>query len=230
MCGRYQNALDPAELALLYRVQREAWGRPAKLPNWNVAPRQSVPVVLREADGPRAVVTMRWGFPPLWVAKQGKEPFDAPPLVNAMAEEAAKKPTWSRALRERRCLVPTTGFYEWLTIGKDRFPLYFRPSIGRTLTLAGVWGAFDWGERKAWPCVAILTTRPNAEVAPVHDRMPVVLSPEAEDAWLDPASDPSAFLQSAPDGTLTPAEVSRALNSREAEGEGVMIADWVRGA
>lgn len=228
MCGRYQLGLDPEELALLYRIQSEAWGRPAKLPNWNVAPRQSVPVIVRDAEGRRTGITMRWGFPPLWVAKDGKDPFDAPPLVNAKGEEAAKKPTWSRSLRERRCLVPSTGFYEWLTRDGERFPLWFRPSSGRTLTFAGVWAPFDWGEKKGWPCVAILTTTPNGEVASVHDRMPVVLSPEEEDAWLAPDADPAAFLHSAPDGTLAPVEANRALNRREAEGPGVVEADWAR--
>lgn len=228
MCGRYQNGLDPAELVELYRIQAEAWGRSAKLPNWNVAPRQSVPVVVRNAAGEREGITMRWGFPPLWVAKQGKDPFNAPPLVNAMAEEAASKPTWSKALRERRCLVPTTGFYEWLSRDGERYPLWFRPAQGRVLTLAGIWGPFDWGEKLGWPCVAILTTAPNDEVAPIHDRMPVVLSPEQEDAWLDPKADVASFLKSAPAGTLAPIEAGRALNKREAEGPEVVAGDWVR--
>ncbi len=229
MCGRYQNALEPAELVELYRIQAEAWGRPAKLPNWNVAPRQSVPVIVRDGEGRRAGVTMRWGFPPIWVAREGKDPFNAPPLVNAKGEEAAKKPTWSKALRERRCLVPSTGFYEWLTRDGERLPLWFRPAVGRTLTFAGVWGPFEWGEKAGWPCVAILTTAPNGDLAGVHDRMPVLLRPEDEDAWLEPGADVATFLHPAPDGTLSPVEVNRSLNSREAEGEGVLVADWVRG-
>ena len=230
MCGRYQQALDPAELVELYRIQREAWGRPPRAPAWNVAPRQSVPVIIRDETGQRVGVTMRWGFPPMWLAKQGKEPFDAPPLVNAMSEEAAKKPTWSKALRERRCLVPTTGFYEWLTIGKERFPLHFRPSSGKTLTLAGVWSPFDWGEKKGWPCMSILTTSPNALVAPVHNRMPVVLSDEAAERWLAPDADPGGFFGPGPDGALIATEANRALNSREAEGPEMVVADWVRSA
>lgn len=223
MCGRYQNALDPAELVELHRIQHEAWGRPAKLPNWNVAPRQSVPVIVRDAAGERAVVTMRWGFPPLWVARDGKDPFDAPPLVNAKAEEAAQKPTWKKALRERRCVVPTTGFYEWETVGGERRPLWFRPAHGRVLRLAGVWGAFDWGERKAWPCVAILTCAPSDDIAHVHDRMPVILpDEEAEAAWLAEGPPPMERCVPAPTGTLVAQRVSAALNSREAEGPGVL--------
>lgn len=226
MCGRYQNALEPAELVELHRIQREAWGRPSRLPSWNVAPRQSVPVIVRDTDGARAVVTMRWGFPPVWVARDGKDPFDAPPLVNAKVEEAAQKVTWKKPFRERRCVVPTTGFYEWQTIDGERRPLWFRPAHGRVLNLAGVWGPFDWGERKGWPCVAILTCAPSADIAHVHDRMPVILLDEpAEAAWLAEGPPPPGLCVPAPAGTLVAVPVSRAVNHREADGPELLVAD-----
>ena len=238
MCGRYQQLLGPDELARLYAVQNAAWGRPYKWPNYNVAPRQSIAVIVHDADGQRTARTMRWGFPPMWVKRKGKDPFNAPPLVNARAETAPKKPTWSGALKMRRCLIPTTGFYEWIRRGKKAlYPYHIGHSADDAepsglLTLAGVWGPFPWGddpEKQDWPCAAILTAGPPAEVAPVHDRCPVVLKPADWDRWLDPSTpfdDVISLLDGVSDGVLALSPVSTALNSRKANGAETQVADW----
>jgi len=236
MCGRYQQLLPPEELARLYAVQREAWGRPYKWPNHNVAPRQSVPVIHLH-DGERTARTMRWGFPPQWVRRQGKDPFNAPPLVNARAETAPDKRTWKAAVRTQRCLVPTTGFYEWIRRGrKALYPFHIaRPddeTEGSLLTLGGVWASFAWGDdpdKQDWPCMAILTAPPPAEVAPVHDRCPVVISPDDRDRWLDPDTpwdDVLAMMGAPDDGVLRLVEVSTKLNDRRSNGPELMVADW----
>lgn len=238
MCGRYQQRLGPDELARLYAVQAAAWGRPYKWPNFNVAPRQSIAVVHLDDEGTRTARTMRWGFPPQWVKRKGKDPFQAPPLVNARAETALDKRTWATALRTRRCLVPTTGFYEWIRQGrKALYPYHITraepsPEAPGLLTLAGVWGPFPWGDdpdKQAWPCAAILTVAPPSEVAPVHDRCPLVLAPEQWAAWLDPdtpEADVLAMLQPPADGTLALTPVSTTLNDRRANGPDTQVADW----
>jgi putative SOS response-associated peptidase YedK len=201
-------------------------------PRFNVAPCQSVPVIVNdpEAGGWRPVM-MRWGFPPMWLAKQGKEPFNEKPLINAKSETALEKPTWRRALRQRRCLVPTTGFYEWIKVAGERYPLHLRPPDEGILTLAGVWDRFDWGERKGWPCMSILTTEPNQVVAEVHNRMPVLLAEEAWRRWTDPATDLdeiTSLLAPAPNEALALTEANTALNAWSVEGPELMAADWSR--
>ena len=100
---------------------------------------------------------------------------------------------------------------------------------GGPLTLAGVWGAFDWGEKKDWPCVAIVTCAPNGDLAPLHDRMPVVLDAAGQDAWLNPAielPEITALMQPAPDGLLQLRSAHTALNYWSAEGPELREADW----
>ena len=122
MCGRFQIAWPWAEIIARYGVANPVVGQDHPdqdcVPRFNVCPTYLVPVV-RQADGQRQLVAMRWGFPALWLARRGKDPWSRQ-LINAQAETAAQKPTWRRALRERRCLVPATGFYEWLGGRKTR--------------------------------------------------------------------------------------------------------------
>lgn len=231
MGGRYQLTLEWDDLAQAFGLADPTPHPRWKGPRYNHAPRQSVAVVRRRDDGTREGLTMRWGFPPQWVRKQGKEPFDAPPLINAKAEDAHKKPTWSRALRERRCLVPTTGFYEWIKRDGERFPLLFRPANEPVLAFAGIWGGFDWGEKIGWPCMAFLTVKPNAGVKPVHNRMPALLTPDQWAAWLDPETplaEVRALATTPPDELLEAVEVNTALNGWSAEGPETQLADWSR--
>jgi putative SOS response-associated peptidase YedK len=102
--------------------------------------------------------------------------------VNAMAETVAVKPTFKRALRERRCIVPTNGFYEWL----NGQPYYFHPTRDSAFSLAGLYEIRRDAEGKDYKTFCIITTKPNATVEPVHDRMPAILIREAEQLWLDP--------------------------------------------
>ena len=231
MCGRAQLRLTWEELASLYELEPWTIFDDLDLPLLNVAPTQILPVVtLRE--GRRALRPMRWGFPALWLARDGKDPWRGPPLINAKAEEAAAKPTWAAALRARRCLVPTTGFYEWLKVGKARYPLWFRPVGAPTLTLAGLWGEFE-REGRTVACLSILTTAANGTVAPVHDRMPVLLAPTDWDRWLDPrTSGPAlqALLQPAPDDALEAIEVGTALNAWQTTDPAALTPDLSRAA
>jgi len=231
MGGRYQLSLEWDDLAHTFGLLRD--GAPAEPPGrwrgprWNCAPRQSVAVVRLGEDG-REGLTMRWGFPPQWAWKKGKHPFDVPPLINARAEDALTKRTWARSLRERRCLVPTTGFYEWQKRGKDKFPLLFRPTAG-VAAYAGIWAGFDWHEKTDWPCMAFLTVEPNERVRPVHNRMPALLGPDRWAAWLQPDLDDDGILgllTPPPDDAIEAVEVGTALNGWSGAGAETQVADW----
>ncbi len=230
MCGRVQLQLTWADLVALYRMDPWFALPDLSLPRYNIAPTQLHPVIIAAESG-MTMRAMRWGFPALWLARQGKDPWKGgPPLINARAEEAAHKETWSAALRWRRCLVPTTGFYEWQKEGKKRWPLCFSPPGGGALTMGGLWGRFE-REGSAVDCFAILTVPASADLLGVHDRMPVLLAPEDFAAWLDEQSAWSvveALMKTAPPGSLQAREVSTALNAWSAEGPAVLEADWAR--
>ncbi len=233
VCGRSQLLVTVAELFSLYRIDPPA-GETAlglgALPRWSVAPTQVVPTV-RGSAGRRTLDAMRWGYPMSWLARQGKDPWSRP-LINAKAEDAADKKTWAESLRQRRCVVPATAFYEWLRAGRKRFPVELSPAQGRLLHLAGIWQRF---EREGEPvsCVSILTTTASDDVRPVHHRMPVLLgSLDAVDAWLDPSCTDDArsrLLASAPPGTLCLRPMHTRLNHWSAQGDGLRNADWTPG-
>ncbi len=233
MCGRYQLKMSWDRLAQLYRILPLPAPEGPALPlgDWaprhNIAPTQTVPVLRRGPAG-RVLVPCRWGFPATWLARQGRSPWSRP-LVNARAEEAPAKATWRAALRERRCVVPATGFYEWLRDGRERLPVRLSPGEGPLLHFAGVWGRFAGPDGEDVDCCAILTTSASAEVAPVHDRMPVLLAPDALDAWLDPAAPPAVLtglMRPAPLGALRLQPANTAVNSWKAEGPAVEAPDW----
>ena len=234
MCGRTQLLVTWDALVALYRIlpEPEPTGPTlplAVLPRWSVAPTQPIPGV-RFADGQRTLSYLRWGYPMMWLARKGKNPWGRP-LINAKAEEASDKRTWSASLRDRRCVVPATGFYEWVKSGKKRFPVELSPTEGQVMHIAGIWQTF---EKDGVPvdCVSLLTTAANPEASRVHDRMPVLLSEEGVAAWLDPSLDAAgiaALTQPAPAGTLKLRPVSTKLNHWSASGDDMAEADWSPG-
>jgi putative SOS response-associated peptidase YedK len=185
MCGRY-TVTSPGQ------VIAEAFGveGPVDLsPRYNVCPGQDVPVVRLARDGEhRRLDLVRWGLVPFFV----KEPGPAARMINARAESAAQSPAFREALRRRRCLVPADGFYEWQATGTGRGrkqPFYVRREDGRPLAFAGLWERWRGNDGTRLDSCTILTTAPNELLAKVHDRMPVVLPPEAYALWLDRAMD-----------------------------------------
>lgn len=182
MCGRF-TLTAPARLARDLGAAAPA----DAAPRYNVAPTQRVLVVVGE-HGRRAVVTRAWGLRPRWATA---------PLINARLETVATRPTFRDAFRDRRCLVAADGFYEWRREGGRRVPFLLARADHRVVGLAAVW------EDDA---CAILTGPADARVAPIHDRMPLVVPPAAIDAWLDPAL-PAARARALPTGEawrLTP--------------------------
>lgn len=227
MCGRFQITVPWSVLVSMYGIDDDAGppdDRPFLLPRHNVCPTDNVAVVRHDA-GERVLEVVRWGFPMTWLARQGKDPFSRS-LINAKSEEAAEKRTWKKPVRERRCLVPTTGFVEWLRDGKKRWPLRFHAPDADVLTLAGIWGDFRRGDETV-RCVSLLTTAGAGAVATIHDRMPVVLDEADWDAWMDPAT-PFDAVQALmrPNDTLAAAPLNTAINKVKASGPELMEPDW----
>lgn len=156
-------------------------GFPEVPPRYNIAPTQPA-LVVRESEAGRAVALLRWGLIPSWA----KDPSIGARAINARAETVADKPSFRAAARRRRCLVPASGFYEWKREGKARLPYFIFPVGAPAFAFAAIretWGGADGSEIESF---AILTTDANETIAPVHDRMPVVLDPADFARWLDP--------------------------------------------
>lgn len=172
MCGRYTQTagLD----ALLKRFQAFAPQALKLTPRYNLSPGQEAPVILQDR---RELRLLRWGILPSWAKKD---------LINARAETLAEKPSFRAALSGRRCLVPADGFYEWRSPKGSKAPVRFALEDGGPFAFAGLWEAQGF---------AIVTVQANAVVRAVHGRMPAILRPEDEAAWLDPSSrDPQLLL------------------------------------
>ncbi|HEX2849765.1 MAG TPA: SOS response-associated peptidase [Acidimicrobiales bacterium] len=219
MCGRFVSTSDPALLADLLHVDEVR--TEALDPSWNVAPTDSVYAAAERGphdDEParRMLGTYRWGLVPSWA----KDPSIGSRMINARAETVDKK--FGRALERRRCLIPADGFYEWERRSDGaKQPWFIHRADGAPMVFAGLWevwfdpGAGD-GAEPLRTCT-ILTTEANDLVRPLHDRMPVVLSPADWDLWLDRAvTDPVALrglLQPADARSLEMFEVSTRVNN-----------------
>jgi putative SOS response-associated peptidase YedK len=188
MCGRYVIISTPDAIRALFGY--------AELPNfpprYNVAPTQPIPIV-RLDNGKRAFALMRWGLIPAWV----KDPKGFALLLNARGETVLDKPAFRNAVRRRRCLIPTDGFYEWPTApsaGARRQPYFVRAKkrspdgTAPPLAFAGLYETWTGPNGEEIDTAAIVTTRANKTLSAVHDRMPVFVAPEAFDLWLDCAN------------------------------------------
>jgi putative SOS response-associated peptidase YedK len=212
MCGRYVIISTPEAIRALFRYGEQ----PNFPPRYNVGPTQPIPVV-RLLDGKRSFALMRWGLLPAWV----KDPKAFPLLINARGESVLDKPAFRNAMRRRRCLIPTDGFYEWQASG-ERTPKrpYFvraRGSGGEApppLAFAGLWET--WTDGDELDTAAIVTTAANSTLSALHDRMPVFVPPEAFDQWLDcerfDAKEAALLIKPADDTLLEAYPISLAVN------------------
>jgi putative SOS response-associated peptidase YedK len=212
MCGRFAITLPDDAMTALFEAA------PANdlpnIPNFNVCPTVQVHTVTSE-DGIRRLRPMRWGFLPHWY----KSLTDGPLLINARSETIAEKPAFRAAARDRRCLIPATGFYEWSKDSEgNRLPWYIHSLERETLAFAGVWQVWEKGDAPLVTC-AIVTTQANQAVAAIHHRMPVILGPEDWPLWLGEAGKGAATLMtSAPEDALAYHRVDQAVNSNRAAG------------
>ena len=203
MCGRFTQHYTWKEM----HDQLDVFGTPQNLkPNWNVAPTQSVDVVLQLEAG-RSLTQMHWGLLPFWA----KDRKIASRMSNARSETVAEKPAFRKAFADRRCVVPASGFYEWKREGKDKQPYYITTADGSILCFAGIYESWTDPETKEdVRSVSILTTEPNALMASIHNRMPVILGGDQIDSWLTDGG--KEFLKPCPPEMLNTYPVSDRVN------------------
>ncbi|MEX2048390.1 MAG: SOS response-associated peptidase [Gemmatimonadota bacterium] len=215
MCGRYTLAAGSEELVEAFDVPPLSFAWAAR---YNIAPGQEVPVAAADRRG-RRIGLLTWGLVPGWVDEPGTA------LVNARSESVMEKPSFREAFERRRCLVPADGFYEWRCAGSERIPHWFFPREDALLSFAGVWERWSRPGLAPRHTFAIVTAGASEDVAPVHDRMPVIIHAGDRTRWLDRSAGPrnlAALLRPAPPGSLECRVVSARVN-RVAEDDPALI-------
>ena len=215
MCGRFALPGDVRETVETFSARPRDLDRwPSMLhPRFNICPTQPV-LTIRLGEGGREAVGMRWGFLPHWY----NSPTDGPLLINARAETIAEKPAFRDAARQRRCLIPAAGFYEWQGASKPKTPYFIAPTDGGVFAFAGVWQSWGSGDDAVETC-AIVTCAANDMLSPIHHRMPVVIAPDDFGLWLGKEGKGAARLTRAAENDFFAFhEVGSAINSNRSEG------------
>ncbi len=233
MCGRFVSSSTPEKIAEYFGAAFE--GETLR-ENYNVAPTNDIYAVVAGPDGAPRLEVFHWGLIPVWA----KERKLGQKMINARAETVATKPAFKGVFKKHRCLIPMDGFYEWQAgrpggpvtkAGKPaKQPMYIHRLDGEPLAVAGLWSAWrDPAEQGSdWlHTAAVVTTTANGTMAPIHDRMPVILPQSAWAAWLDPANQDveslSGLLVPAPDDLLTTHPVSTAVNNVRTKGPELIL-------
>ena len=219
MCGRFAF-YSPAEAVVRLFSAEAVEDLP---PRYNIAPTQNAPVVRQSADGKREFIQLRWGLIPFWA----KDPSIGNRMINARAETVASKPAFRNAFRKKRCIVIADGFYEWQKRPGGKQPWYIAMSTGEPFAMAGLWESWRATEDDdRLDTCTIITTRPNEMMARLHNRMPVILTQDAVDCWLDPSSDTDTLesvLGPVEEDLLNAVEVSRRVNNPANEGPELIL-------
>lgn len=209
MCGRFAQVVKHNQLKkLIDELNIKNKDEQLEI-NYNVAPTQAVGAVIYKGSD-RFLSFFRWGLIPSW----SKEPSTQFSMINVRAETILEKPTFKNSLLRRRCLIPITGFYEWRK--PDKQPFFIHAKDDELLLLAGITEYWTGADGSYIQSCAIITTSPNQVMQPIHDRMPVILTPDVIDSWLnedfkDPVSLQS-FLQPCPAHMIDLYPVSKKVN------------------
>jgi len=212
MCGRFTLALEHERLLLQYGfIDVDFTFRP----RYNIAPMQESPIVAID-EGKRVLQLMRWGLVPSW----SKDETIGNRLINARGETVREKPSFRASFKRRRCLVPSTGYYEWKELPESRptkkikAPMYFTVNNGEPFSFAGLWDSWERFDGKKLVTFTIITTEPSPLAAKVHNRMPVILARESEHLWLEGDDSTAAeLIQSYQNDDLGVYEVSKFVNA-----------------
>ena len=181
MCGRYSLTRRQEELIERFNIEELLCDRAELKPRFNIAPSQMVPVVV-VLDGKRVLTNFKWGFIPHWV----KDLSQMKPVINARSETLFTKPFFRHAIKNQRCLIPADGFYEWKHQDKVKVPMYIHNQQRTLFAFAGLWSEYTTEDGEVMRTCSIVTTAANNKMSSVHDRMPVILTPDQEAVWLDP--------------------------------------------
>ena len=214
MCGRFTLRTNIDTIAQVFGVEPSL----AVPPRYNIAPTQEVVSILR--NGTMHLDQLRWGLIPSWA----KDETIGNRMINARAETLAEKPSFKRLLRSKRCLVVADGFYEWRQEAgsKTKTPMYITLKDDMPFAFAGLWDLWSSPDGEQIRSCTIVTTEPNELMASIHNRMPVILLPEAREQWLDGALHDehvlSRLLVPCPAEVMTARPVSRLVNDPRREG------------
>lgn len=217
MCGRFAQKTSYGELKKIFGVAEV----PKVKPRYNIAPTQEILSVRELADG-REARLLKWGLVPSWA----KDTTIAARLINARSETVESKPSFREAFKQRRCLIPADGFYEWQKRDGRKQPYFFRLRDESAFSFAGLWERWKAADGKVLETCTILTTEANEVLRPVHDRMPVILHPSDYDVWLDEDVRKHEFRKSLlrpyPAEEMTSHPVSTLVNSPAQQGAELM--------
>ena len=205
MCGRFALKAPPAELITRFGLDECADFHP----RYNIPPGTDIPSIRQSPDGKRVLHLLRWGLVPHWA----RDISIGARLNNARGETVAEKPSFRDAFKRRRCLVPASGFYEWKTEDKIKQPYYISLKSGEPMALAELWESWKAPDGNTLRTVCIVTTGANALMAPIHERMPVIISLEHWQDWLaEPAENAESLVTAFPDEKMQAWPVSRRVS------------------
>lgn len=207
MCGRLSLTTPPDAVRSFFGYSDQ----PNFPPRYNIAPTQPIATV-RYEHGAHRFHLVRWGLIPAWV----KDPSGFTLLINARAETAAEKPSFRASMRHHRCLIPASGFYEWLRTPDGKQPYWIHPADGDLMAFAGLWSTWSDADGGDMDSGAILTIGSNRMMSAIHHRMPVILRPDAFETWLDVQNvdtrEAARLLQPIDDDFLVATPVSTRVN------------------
>lgn len=210
MCGRFTLQITPEMLAEIFGLSET----PQSLaPRYNIAPTQQIPIIRQLADSANHLSFAHWGLIPSWA----KDKSIGNHMINARAETVHEKPSFRHAVKYRRCLIPSSGFFEWRKDGNIKIPLYIHLKDSSPMVYAGLWESWKSPEGDNLESCTILTTAANKLIEPLHDRMPVILHPQEYNHWLNrDITDPAEFqtlYHPYPAETMDAYEVSTEVNN-----------------
>ncbi len=219
MCGRFTlTDPGPARIRARFGLDESAALGDEEQPRYNIAPTDPVLAIRRDEQGGRELGRLRWGLlPGRWAERRS-----GAPLINARAETLERQPAFAESFRQRRCLIPADGFYEWRDGESGKTPVWISLADGELFAFAGIWAALPArdGAGDLHSC-AIVTCEPNELIRPLHDRMPAVLARDAEARWLEAgagAEELASLLVPAPEDLLVLREVGDAVNDVREDG------------
>ncbi len=215
MCGRFALKAPASELITRFGLDECA----EYAVRYNIPPGSDIPVIRQSPEGKRVLHLLRWGLVPHWA----KDASIGARLNNARSESAAEKPSFRSAFQRRRCLVPASGFYEWKTEGKIKQPYYISLKSGEPMAMGGLWESWKSADGGVMRTACILTTGPNTLMAPIHDRMPVIIGPAHWSAWLcAPADQIHPLLAAYAADEMQAWPVSRRVSKTAEDGPGLV--------
>ena len=223
MCGRFAQRTDPKRVAKQFGVEDV----PELEPRYNIAPTQEILGVSESEEG-REMAFYKWGLIPSWA----KDTSMSARLINARSETVREKPAFRQAFKQRRCIIPADGFYEWQRTEGRKQPFFFQMLDESPFGFAGLWEQWKGEEGQVINSCTILTTEANEVLRPVHDRMPVILHPDDYSLWLDhdvrKLEMVEDLLRPYPADQMASYPVSTLINSPRSQGERLIERGSVR--